>query len=290
MRLSALYRQQQIAIGLMDLGTKEELFSSIEWYLENVNAPLYVITTEYRLSEDDFTTSYSNVSFIIFHNAQTTGTYINVFSNECNATYFLVVSSECELISFDGARLMKIMEGKGHPVAIAPIMLSAQGEILPTIRAPYLRGKEVDPVSFTPKKDSGKPEDTLYPLMELGFYDRALFQRLKCYDPYIIGDYYQALDFGVRCYLLGYSIVTVDAFVIMFPNKVSIIEDRSECTGMKRFYTKALSIRKISGKNVAEKYKPYFDKEVFNEEVKKKQLLLQKTDFFSLIEHWKTAD
>ena len=213
-----------------------------------MNVPIYVLTTEFRLEDQDFVSLYSNINFIVFKNAQTTGYYINVFSNECNATYFLVVSTECELIAFDGKELMDIMEEKGHPALITPLMISSQGDILPTLRSPYLRGKEVDPLSFLPDLDSKKPEETLYPIMEIGFYDRALFQRLRNYDPLILGDYYQALDFGVRCYLFGYSIVTTKALAVMFPSKVSIIEDRSECVGMKRFYTKAYLSDVLAGK------------------------------------------
>ena len=55
---------------------------------------------------------------------------------------------------------------------------------------------------------------------------------------------------------------------------------------MDRFYTKALSIKRVSGKNMVSKWKPYVDKKVLSEEVKKKQVNLQKTDFFTLIEKW----
>ena len=98
------------------------------------------------------------------------------------------------------------------------------------------------------------------------------------------------MDFGVRCYLLGYRILTTRALALQFPERVSIIEDRSLCEGVNRFYTKALSIRHIAGKNVAEKWKPYVDKELFNEEIKKKQLMLQKTDFFTLVQKWKAPE
>ena len=79
---------------------------------------------------------------------------------------------------------------------------------------------------------------------------------------------------------------TTRNLAVRFPNRVSVIEDRSECSGMDRFYTKALSIKRVSGKNMVSKWKPYVDKKVLSEEVKKKQVNLQKTDFFTLIEKW----
>ena len=145
-------------------------------------------------------------------------------------------------------------------------------------------------MSFTPSIDMDEEELNLYPVMELGLYDRALFQRLRSYDTLISGEFYQAMDFGVRCFLLGYRIFTTKSLAIQFPTRLSIIEDRSLCDGSDRFYTKAMSVRRIAGKNVVEKWKPYVDKEVLNEEVKKKQMLLQKTDFFTLMKNWKTRD
>lgn len=292
LRLSSLYRQQQLSIGILDLGSREELVEAIEWYLENMNNSIHVMTTEDAIEKDDITSKYPEVTFIIFKNATTSGEYINSFADQCYATYFLVVRTDCALISFDGSQLMSIMGEKNHPAMITPVMLSSDGKVLPSIRVPHLRGKDVDPLSFLPENQTDpvfltdKCTNNLYPLMEIGLYDRALFQRLREYDTEIAGEYFQALDYGLRCYLMGYSIVTTRALAILFPQRIMIIEDRSECYGMNRFYTKALSIRKIAGKNVAEKWKPYVDKKVFNDEVKKKLINLQKTDFKTLMENW----
>ena len=122
--------------------------------------------------------------------------------------------------------------------------------------------------------------------MGIGLYDRALFQRLRGFDEEIVGEYYQLLDFGIRVHLFGYSLFTFSDFAVRFSQKHSIIEDRSECEGMERCYTRALSIHRIAGKNVVEKWKPYVDKKLLKEEVKSKQIILQKTDFFTLIKEW----
>ena len=145
---------------------------------------------------------------------------------------------------------------------------------------------QVDPQSFQPDIESDSCQPTLYPVLCLGLYDRALLQRLRGYDVDILGEYYQSLDLGVRSWLFGYKMFTTRNLAVRFPNRVSVIEDRSECSGMDRFYTKALSIKRVSGKNMVSKWKPYVDKKVLSEEVKKKQVNLQKTDFFTLIEKW----
>lgn len=289
LRVSSLYQQQQLAVGILDSASKEELSSSIEWYLQNMNTVVYVLTTEYRLEETNLALKYPDATFIVFKNNVTTGEFINAFANECYATYFLVVRSDCSLVAFEGDKLMEIMEDKAHPAVITPVMVSGQGEILPTVRAPFLKGRTIDPLSFMPDMESDKAVTNLYPLMGMGLFDRALFQRLRAFDNMIFGEFFQMLDFGVRCFLMGYSIVTTKALAFVFPKRVSVIEDRSECEGVNRFYTKAMSVRKLAGKNVVSKWKPYVDKDTLNDEVKKKQINLQKTDFFTLVESWKIS-
>ncbi len=286
-RISSLYRQQQLAIGILDLASREELIESLRWYTSNMSSSIYVMTVQSRMEDGEIQELFPDVNYIAFKTATTTGEYINAFADECYATYFLVVRTDSTLIAFEGEKLMSKMAAHNHPAVISPVMISSAAEILPTLRAPYIKGRNVEPLSFMPTIAEDVEEENLYPVMELGLYDRALFQRLRSYDTLIAGEFYQAMDFGVRCYLLGYRVITTRALALQFPKRISIIEDRSFCDGAERFYTKALSIRHIAGKNVAEKWKPYVDKELFNEEIKKKQLMLQKTDFFTLMDKWK---
>lgn len=285
-RISSLYKQKQFAVGILDFGTREDLEHTLDWYTENMNLSLHVLTTEYRMEEYGIQAKYPEVTFIVFSADTTTGEYVNAMANECYTDYFLIVRSDMELIAFDGAALLSIMAGKEHPMVICPVMLSSDAEVMPTLRAPYLRGKEVDPQSFMPTIDSDKEERTLYPVLQSGLYDRALFQRLRGYDTEIQSEYYQSIDLGTRAWLFGYSVKLTRALAVRFPKRVSVIEDRSECVGMNRFYTKALSIKRISGKNLVSKWKPYVDRDVLSSEIKKKQINLQKIDFFTLIEKW----
>lgn len=285
-RISSLYKQKQFAVGILDFGTKDELEQTIDWYMENMNLSLHVLTTEYRMEEYGIQAKYPEVTFIVFSADTTTGEFINAMANECYTDYFLIVRSDMELIVFDGEALLSIMAGKEHPMVICPVMLSSDAMVMPTLRSPYLRGKEVDPQSFLPSIESDRDERTLYPVLGSGLYDRALFQRLRGYDTEIQSEYYQSIDLGTRAWLFGYSVKLTRSLTVRFPSRVSVIEDRSECAGMNRFYTKALSIKRISGKNFVSKWKPYVDRRVLQEEIKKKQINLQKIDFFTLIEKW----
>ena len=214
---------------------------------------------------------------------------INAFAAECYASYFLVVRSDIQILGFDGSALLHIMADKTHPAMLTPVMLNSDMEVLPTLRAPFLKGKELDPLSFMPDITPGTLSANLYPVMGLGLYDRALFQRLRGYDEEVGSEFFQLMDFGNRTHLYGFPIFTCSDFAIRFLNKHSIIEDRSACEGMNRVYTKALSVHRIAGKNVIEKYKPYVDKQLLKSEVKTKQIILQKTDYFTLIKEWKSG-
>ncbi len=286
MRISSLYREQQLAIGILDMGTHEELLSSIDWYLKNMNQLIHVVTTEKVADELELTQRYPDVTFLCFDNYVSVGESINAFADVCFTTYFLVVRSDVEIIAFNGAQLIGAFADHNHPAVITPYILNAEGELLPTLRAPYLRGKLLDPISACPNREKVMEQDNLYPLMGLGLYDRALFQRLRGYDTEICGEFYQLMDFGIRCFLFGYRIYTISDLALRFPYRHSIIEDRSNCAGMNRCYTKALSVIRLAGKNVTQKWKPYVDKELLKTEVKEKQIKLQKQDFFNLMKNW----
>lgn len=290
MRISSLYRQQQLAIGILDMGTMDELKATIDWYIANMNCCLHVVTTNERFEDGDFMNAYQDVTFLCFSAFVSVGESINAFADECYATNFLVVRTDCQIIGFEGAALMQQMGEKNHPAVITPYMLNQEGEIMPSLRAPYLNGKILDPLSFVPDAKLRHEEENLYPLMGLGLYDRALFQRMRGYDEQIGGEFYQLLDFGIRCFLFGYRIYTISDIALRFPSRHSVVEDRSPCDGMNRCYTKALSIHRIAGKNVVEKWKPYVDKPLFKDEVKKKLTILQKTDFFTLMANWKSHE
>ena len=289
LRISSLYRQEQLAIGILDISSKEALISTLKWYTENMSN-IYVMTTQSRMEDGSIQDAFPDVNFIVFKSVCSSGRYINALADECYATYFLVVRSDCQLIAFEGSKLMEMMSERNHPAIICPVMISSAGDILPTLQAPYIKGRIVDPISFVPAIDRDLEEDTLYPMMELGLYDRALFQRLRGYDGQISGEFYQLLDFGIRCHLYGFPIFTSSDFAILFGAKQSIVEDRSRCEGMERCYTKALSIHRIAGKNVVEKWKPYVDKVLLKTEVRTKQIILQKTDFFTLMKEWKNPE
>jgi len=289
-RITTLYQQQPLAVGILDVDSQDSLIGAINWYLENFNYALQVVTSAERFEKLNLQDIYPDVSFIVFRSQVSIGEKVNAIADECHSTYFMVVRSDTSLLDFNGQRLFGAMASREKPVIITPILLNSGNELLPTVKVPHLSGKELDPLSFQPSVEEGVLQNTLYSLQALGLYETALFQRLKYYDTDILGSYYQCMDFGIRAYLYGNTVLSSSDFILRFFNKSSFIEDRSACEGMNRCYTRALSIRRIAGKNVAEKWKPYYDRELFKTEVKTKQVLAQKTDFFTLMQEWKGGE
>ena len=287
-RINQLHSTEQLAIGILDVGTPEQLSENLNWYVAHMNYALHVVTQEGRIDIQAMQEAYKGVTFLVFPSSSLTGEKINAVANECQTSYFLIVRSDLVLVRFDGVALFALMREKESPAALASLIANMDKEITPTIRSPYLEGRKLEPASHFPTINAPGGENTLYPVMALGMYDRALFQRLRGFDEKIHSEFFQVLDWGIRCYLLGHTVKASSHLLMQFTDRQSVIEDRSENEGFKRCYTKALSIQQIKGKNLIRKYKGFVDKEALSDEVKKRLLWLQKSDFFQLLEHWES--
>lgn len=281
--IRTLGKEEKLAIGIMDTGTVEELENTIEWYSENFNHGLHVITYQERLSREYIQKRFPKVVYIIFNKAPSLAQRLNAFANECLTNYFYVTRSDVETCMFDWQLIENKMRANDHTAAVTPLVFNQNHELIPTLNVPHFDGNDIEPLSFQPSK---LDDPNLYPFLGLGLYDRALFQRMRGLDEEIRGAYWQVLDFGTRCWLYGYNIFSVNYLALVFPNKKSLMEDRSPCIGMERFYTKALCVNiSRSGKaKVHRKYKT--DKNVMLTEVQPRASLY-KTDFQTLCDIWK---
>ena len=280
--INQLHREEFLAVGIMDTGTKDDLIESISWFSQNFNYCLHVVTQSDRITQDSIQTIFPDVTFIVFPKIPSLAERINAFANVCMTTYFIVTQSNTSFMSFDWKPIEAKLKEELHPAVICPWIFNKSNEKIPTVRAPKLNGKEIEPMSFMPRSEC---DSTLYPFLGLGIYDRALFQRLRGYDNNISGTYWQTLDFGVRCWLFGYPVYTMPYMSVLFYGMQFLIEDRTELDGVERFYTKNLAIKQSKGRNYIKKgYKT--SGRVLAEEVKPR-LALYKTDFQSLCDSWK---
>lgn len=289
-RINRLHNIEQLAIGILDTGTPEQLRESLDWYVEEMNYSLHVVTQEGRFDILALQQTYKDVTFLVFTTHAFTGEKVNAVANECQANLFLIVRSDLLLAKFNGDFLLSAMSESDHPAAFCAVIANANREIVPCLRKPRMIGRELDPASDFPSPDAAVTYSTLYPVYCLGLYDRALFQRLRGFDEEIHNEYWQALDWGLRCHLYGYDLALNSSLLMQFLDRESVIEDRSEGQGFTRCYTKALSVQQIKGKNVARRYKGYVDKDVYTTEVKKRMVWLQKLDYTMLSNQWPQED
>ena len=283
--INQLHREEFLAVGIMDTGTVEDLFTTLDWFVGNFNYCLHVVSQSERFPVDEMQARYPDVTFIVFPKAPSLAERVNALADVCMTTYFLTMRSDTNLMNFDWKPIEAKMKAEDHPAMISPWIFNKSNEEIPTLRAPHMQGKEVEPLSFMP---TAKCHANLYPFLGIGLYDRALFQRLRGYDEDISGAYWQTLDFGVRCWLYGYPVYTMSDIAVLFYAKQFLIEDRSEQQGFERFYSKALSVHQIKGRNFIRKG-PKMQGKVINEEVKPR-IGLYKTDFQSLCENWKNPE
>ena len=286
-KIEQLHRSEQLAIGIIDVGTLEQLMQALNWYSKNMNFCLHAVISAERGDIKSFKEEFPDVTFIVFPSITSFGECTNAFADECFTTFFMVVRSDVEIIRFEGAYLFDLLNKKESPIAIVPAIANSNKEIIPSMRAPRLDGTLIDPVSYFPHIASTEVYQTLYPFYGIGLFDRAFFQRLRGFDTEVKSEYYQYLDFGLRCNLFGHIIGCTSAFIISFPDRLSIVEDRSPVEGLSKVHTRVLGVETINGKNFAHKFRGHFDKKTFNDEVKNKITILIKKDFNTLVSTWK---
>jgi len=286
-RIRSLHDNPLLAVGLLDVGTPEQLERSLAWYVENLDYDIHVMTREDHVNINEIQERYPSVTFIVFTSRGFSGEKINAFASECKTNYFLIVRSDGDLIRFDGEKLFAMMEKQEHPAMVVPVLANSAKEIVPCVRIPKLKDGRIDHDCAFPNMLDDTKVDTLYPLVGLGLYDRALFQRLRGFDEQIHSEYWQALDWGIRCWEFGYPLYVCQTLLLQFPDRLSIIEDLTEMEGYRRCCTKALGVKQdISGKNTARKPRQDFDKDAFRNEVKTRLLWLVKQDYAHLVSCW----
>ena len=283
--INNLHKEELLAIGIMDTGTAEQLEETVSWFALNYNHGIHVITQADRMTQNGYENIFTDVTFIVFETPPTLAERINALANTCGTSYFFLTRSDTVLVAFDFAQLRQTMN-LYHPAVLTPLVFNKNKELMPSVRVPHIsKDNTIDPISFLPSRGT---DDTLYPFLGLGLYDRALFQRLRGYDENIVNAYWQALDFGTRCWLYGSVILSVNSMAVHFYSKQFLIEDRSDNSSCDRYYTKALAVRFLRGRPVIKK-SFRTNKKVLASEVRPRAGLYR-TDFATLCSKWKIPE
>ncbi|NCB01729.1 MAG: hypothetical protein EOM67_06130 [Spirochaetia bacterium] len=281
-RIRYLHSEEPLSIALIASIGDEVLSEAISYYETTFSSPIYVLLYEELGKITELRLEFPSVSFIVFTQPVSVGAMVNVLANECYTTYFFVTRSDLRVTQFEYSSILDQFNKNPKPALVTPCIVNKGNESIPVVQVPRIEKHLIDPIPFFPDKEK---EATLYPYLGLGVYERALFQRLRGFDELIQGEYWQFLDFGIRCWLFGYSIFTLSFMQVQFPYRQLIIENRSETEGVKRVLTKALGVRQVNGKNYIKKIGSYTDKGYMKHEMNKR-LALYKCDFFELMNDW----
>jgi len=280
--ISVQTKEEVLAIAIMDTGTEKDLEETIMWYSVNFNHGIHVVTTEERFNSMNLNSRFQDVTFITFETNPSLGERANAVADVSVASYFFLTRSDVELVDLNFRQIREMMSCEKHPVALSPLIFNKNKELFPSVRVPKLgKNNSIEVLSYSPSKNV---DANLCPFLGIGLYDRALFQRLRGYDTEIESPYFQCLDFGTKCWMYGYPIFSVSDLVIKFVSKQFIIEDRSESAGTDRFYTRALSVKKVHDKLVV-RQQFGLNNRLIRQDIKKKAGLY-KTDFESLCKSW----
>lgn len=171
------------------------------------------------------------------------GAAINIALNEARSRRVLVLWSDVEVAKLPpGATAGAATVAKNsvfHAVTV-PYARSQRREVMPTLSAPAQVKRRLR-IILTPPESDGNP--SLYPFDYVGIYDRPCFLQLGGFDTAIRSEYWQRLDFGLRCFLWGHRISLDRSFVVDYRLEPEP-EDTTPRDGYRRFFLKNLAVRR----------------------------------------------
>ena len=183
---------------------------------------------------EEYVKAYPCVRFIIPHEEVSVGDMINMGMSETSEDNVLVINDSIH-VSFpilSNNIFEKYITGKN--LCVAPRLLDMQRQFIPIRITPIVEDNTLKTVSSS---SIAEKSPTLYPFDFIGIYNRQRFIRIGGFDSTIKTSYWQNLDFSVRAWLWGESIIIVPAFQLAYDDAVPV-EDSTPDTSQLRFYLK----------------------------------------------------
>ncbi len=169
------------------------------------------------------------------------GTAINIAVNEARSRNVLVVWSDVDVTKLPTG-ITSGATNIGLDAVTVPYARSERREVMPTLSAPAHIKRRLR-IILTPPDVDGNP--SLYPFDYVGIYDRPCFLQLGGFDTEIGSEYWQRLDFGLRCFLWGQRISLDRGFVVDYRLEPEP-EDTTPRDGYRRFFLKNLAVRRTN--------------------------------------------
>jgi hypothetical protein len=180
---------------------------------------------------------FPQVRFIRLQEAANQGACANIGLRESYAPFVLLLWNDMRLAtSILSSRFFdRVVELDA--ACLVPTLNDATGSVLPSISNPAHAGKAFKVVNLPPKNDG---EKSLYPFDLCGIYSKEKFTSLGGFDWTISNPYWQKLDFGLRTWLWGGSIMYIQALKLKY-EEAPHGEDTTPDADYGRFWLKNLA-------------------------------------------------
>ncbi|MDR2489961.1 MAG: hypothetical protein LBD20_00995, partial [Spirochaetaceae bacterium] len=147
------------------------------------------------------------VRFILLKERLNRGREINLAAAETREAFFLVLRRGYQMVPAPLAGVSPGDSPSGKPLCAVPLIYDRGGRALPVGIAPAFSGGKRRSFLRTTRAAPRGGEKTLFPFGGMGLYHRERFVRLGGFDGTIESEYWQLMDFGLRCYAWGEEIL-----------------------------------------------------------------------------------
>lgn len=190
--------------------------------------------TDDNYNIEDFARLSPCVKFIVPHTPVSVGDMINLGMAEVEAENVLVINDSIHINSMLISHniIEKYVNGKN--VCLVPRLVNAQRQQLPVRFSPIVENAVLKAMPSALISD-GVP--TLYPFDFVGIYNKERFIKLGGFDHTITTPYWQKMDFFVRAWLWGDSVLMTPLFQLAYDDVVSV-ENSTPDKSHLRFFLK----------------------------------------------------
>jgi GT2 family glycosyltransferase len=188
---------------------------------------------------EELSRRFPAVRFLILQEEASVGEKINIGMEESDSSLVLVLWSDMRVsLPGDAAKFLDVIAREG-PLCTVPLLKNDRGLILPSIQIPVLIKDLLKLAPFAPRE---KGMRSLVPFEFCGLYRRDKFISSGGFDPVMTSPYWQKIDFGLRTWLWGESIIFNPDLQMVVQAEVSA-EDTTADESYRLFYLKNIAVR-----------------------------------------------
>lgn len=187
-------------------------------------AELLVMETGDQVPDpESLSVRYPGARFYHVRDAQSPGALVNLAAREVSSTHFLVLWSDTALTPPVVSHRMLLALYEKQALCLVPRITDSRGESEPVCISPVPGEGGTLETWFSEPEEHDR--DTLFPYDYIGFYNRDDFIRCGGYDTRFLSPYWQKMDFGFRCRMMGFRIRQTNALKLVHSGQYPLPEN-----------------------------------------------------------------